>query len=130
MERFYIFRMNTERIQILYTEIDSCFNAGGLGDATYQFAADIIQLLDPDEQDFDVIKRAKELQAMSEKELSKFREEDLKEWESEDPGILEARFNVGENQMFSTLEVLLDCTDFKYIKDELLPMYLGDKPIS
>ena len=115
---------------MLYTEIDSCFNAGGLGDATYQFAADIIQLLDPDEQDFDVINRAKELQAMSEKELSKFREEDLKEWESEDPGILEARFNVGENQMFSTLEVLLDCTDFKYIKDDLLPMYLGSKSIT
>ena len=121
--------MNSEHIQRLYSEIDSCFNSGGLGDATYQFAADIIQLLDPDEQDFDVIKRAKELNAMSEQELSKLREEDLREWENEDPGILEERFNIGENQLFSSLQVLLNCTDFKYIKDDLLPMYLGDKSI-
>ena len=121
--------MNTEKIQKLYDEIDSCFNAGGLGDATYQFAADIIQLLDPDEQDFDVVKHAQELHAMTEQELYKLREDDLKEWEDEEPGTLEARFNVGASQQFSSLKALLDCTDFKYIKDELLPMYLGEKSI-
>ena len=36
-------------------------DAGQINDATYQFAADIIQLIDPDEQDYDVVGHAKEL---------------------------------------------------------------------
>ena len=121
--------MNSARIQALYDEIDSCFNAGGLGDATYQFAADIIQLLDPDEQDFDVEVRARELQQMSLDELAKLREDDIREWEEDDPGVLAERFSVGQGLTFLTLKVLIECTDFKYIKEELLPMYLGEKSL-
>ena len=118
--------MDSAHIQDIYDEIDSCFNAGGLGDATYQFAADIIQLLDPDEQDFDVEARARELKQMSLEELARLREDDIREWEEDDPGVLVERFRVGQGSTFSTLKMLIECTDFKYIKEELLPMYLGE----
>ena len=119
--------MSPTHIQKLYAEIDSSYDAGSLGTATYQFAADIIQLLDPDEQDFDVVAHAKELQGMSIEELREFRREDLEEWEREEPGALARRFEVGDGQTFSSLDQLIECTDFSYIKKDLLAMYLGTK---
>jgi len=122
-------KMSLTHIQRLYAEIDSSLDAGSLGSATYQFAADVIQLLDPDEQDFDVVEHAKELQGMSIEELREFRREDLEEWEREEPGALARRFEVGDGQTFSSLDQLIECTDFSYIKEDLLAMYLGEKPI-
>ena len=121
--------MTSTHIQRLYTEIDSAYDAGSLGSATYQFAADVIQVLDPDEQDYDVIAYAKELHNMSIEALTEFRREDIKEWEREEPGVLSRRFEVGDGLTFSSLSQLIECTDFSYIKDELLAMYLGEKPI-
>ena len=122
-------KMSPTRIQRLYAEIDSSYDAGSLGSATYQFAADVIQLLDPDEQDFDVVAHAKELQGMSIEELTEFRREDLEEWERDEPGVLSRRFEVGDGLSFSSLSQLIQCTDFSYIKEDLLAMYLGEKPI-
>ena len=122
-------KISPTRIQRLYAEIDRSYDAGSLGSATYQFAADVIQLLDPDEQDFDVVAHAKELQGMSIEELTEFRREDLEEWERDEPGVLSRRFEVGDGLSFSSLSQLIQCTDFSYIKEDLLAMYLGEKPI-
>lgn len=122
-------KMTPTHIQRLYAEIDSLYDAGSLGSATYQFAADVIQLLDPDEQDFDVVAHAKKLQGMSIEELTEFRREDLEEWERDEPGVLSRRFEVGDGLSFSSLSQLIQCTDFSYIKEDLLAMYLGEKPI-
>ena len=60
---------SSPKIESLYSEIDSFFDSGQINDATYQFAADIIQLIDPDEQDYDVVEYAKELSAASIEDL-------------------------------------------------------------
>ena len=43
--------MASSKIDSLYAAIDSLFDAGQISDGTYQFAADLIQDLDTDEQD-------------------------------------------------------------------------------
>ena len=115
--------MPSERIAALYTFIDGAFDAGEMGEGTYQFAADLIQLLDPDEQDFDVVAHAKELRAMSIQELKEFRREDLELWEEESPGTLSRRFEVGEGKLFNDLDALMESTDFSFVKNELLTRY-------
>ena len=122
--------MSSERIAALYTFIDGAFDAGEIGDGTYQFAADLIQLLDPDEQDFDVVAHAKELYAMSANELREFRREDLELWEQESPGTLARRFEVGEGNLFANLDELIVQTDFAYVRNQILPVYLGLRPIT
>lgn len=120
--------MTSKKIANLYAVIDNAFDGGELSVGTYQFAADIIQLLDPDEQDFDVVAHAQELAAMTTEELRAFRKEDLELWEEESPGTLSRRFEVGEDQIYKNLEALLASLDFTFIKSELLAMYLGLKP--
>lgn len=116
--------MASSKIDSLYAAIDSLFDAGQISDGTYQFAADLIQDLDPDEQDYDVDAHAQELVAMSIEELKSFREEDIKSWQEESPEDCASRFEFGEDQIYRDLESLISATDFKFIKSKILLMYL------
>ena len=112
------------KIESLYSAIDGLFDAGQINDATYQFAADIIQLIDPDEQDYDVVGHAKELAESSIDELRDF-QKNIEEWVEEDAEEAAERFQFGASQNYVDLQALLAATDFSYVKNVLLPMYLN-----
>ena len=116
---------SSPKIESLYSEIDSFFDSGQINDATYQFAADIIQLIDPDEQDYDVVAYAKELAEASIEDLRDFQKERVEEWVEEDAEEAAERFEFGSSQVYEDLQALLAATDFTYIKNILLPMYLA-----
>lgn len=116
---------SSPKIESLYSEIDGLFDAGQINDATYQFAADIIQLIDPDEQDYDVVEYAKELAEASIEDLIDFQRERIEEWFEEDAEEAAERFEFGDSQIHEDLQALLSATDFTYIKNILLPMYLA-----
>lgn len=116
---------SSSKIESLYSAIDGLFDAGQINDATYQFAADIIQLIDPDEQDYDVVGHAKELAESSIDELRDFQKERIEEWVEEDAEEAAERFQFGASQNYVDLQALLAATDFAYIKDVLLPLYLA-----
>ena len=113
------------KIEAIYSVIDDLFDSGQINDATYQFAADIIQLIDPDEQDYDVVAYAKELAEASIEDLRDFQKERIEEWVEEDAAAAAERFEFGSSQVYEDLQVLLAATDFTYIKNILLPMYLA-----
>ena len=117
--------MASSKIDSLYGAIDSLFDAGQISEGTYQFASDLIQYLDPDEQDYDVVAHAQELVAMSIEELKNFREEDIKSWQEESPEDCAIRFEFGEDQIYRDLESLISPTDFAFIRNKFLPMYFA-----
>ena len=113
------------KIEAIYSVIDDLFDSGQINDATYQFAADIIQLIDPDEEDYDVVAYAKELAEASIEDLRDFQKERVEEWVEEDAEEAAERFEFGSSQVYEDLQALLAATDFTYIKNILLPMYLA-----
>ena len=115
---------SSPKIESLYSEIDSFFDSGQINDATYQFAADIIQLIDPDEQDYDVVAYARLAEASIE-DLRDFQKERIEEWVEEDAAEAAERFEFGDSQIYEDMQSLIAATDFAYIKNILLPMYLA-----
>ena len=112
------------KIESLYSAIDGLFDAGQINDATYQFAADIIQLIDPDEQDYDVVGHAKELAESSIDELRDFQKERIEEWVEEDAEELPNDFNL------ALPKIMLICKRFLLLQTSLLlnvllPLYLA-----
>ena len=100
--------------------IDDLFDQELLGDATYQFAADVIELCFEEQvgcpiaaasarEEFRAIKTADE--------LAEWRRADVKQWQEEDLDEQEfaERFQVGPGQSFGCTEQLLSCTDYEFV---------------
>jgi len=120
------FAPESKKIEALYSSIDDLFDSGQINDATYQFAADIIQLIDPNEQDYDVVEYAKELAEASIEDLRDFQRERIEEWVEEDAEEAAERFDFGDSRIYEDLQALVAATDFAYVKNVLLKMYLTD----
>ena len=112
------------------THIDDLFDQELIGDATYQFAADVIGLCFEEQvgcpiaaasarEEFRAIKTADE--------LAEWRRADVKHWQEEDLDEQEfaERFEVGPGRSFGCIEQMLGCTDFEFVL-QLLPQITGE----
>ena len=107
-------------LDLAFHIIDDLWDEHQLGHGTYQCAADIIQLLDVDnDPDGEFLE---EIVAMSEEQLAEWRRQEVVEWKYD--LTLEKwaeRFEVGEDKAFKSIDQLMQCTDWKFILTELLP---------
>ena len=108
-------------IDEIYDAIDTSFADDEINDSTYQCAADILQVCDPEEQEteqaFDTLK---ELCEMPPSELKEWRKQDIADYKD---GLTAEkfceRFKIGS--IYSSEEQVLDSTDWSYLITRLLP---------
>ena len=99
-----------------YEYIDRAFDADEISEATYQCAADLLQVCDADEQEMDTTEIISEFCGMTSEELEKHRREDVNAWQ-EDLSKEEfvERFNVGNGMAYESQEILFAATDFDFV---------------
>jgi len=104
-----------------YEMIDNALEEDEINSSTYQCAADIIQLCDPEEQEIEPARETlKELLEMTLNELREWRKQDIGDFKE---GLtveeFSERFDIGG--LYSSEEEVIDSTDWNFFVTRLLP---------
>lgn len=102
------------------TYIDDLFDQGLLGDATYQFAADVIGLCFEEEVGCPIAAASSrsEFRSITTPEaLADWRRADVRQWQMEDldEQAFAERFEVGPGKSFDSIDQMLSCTDYEFV---------------